>query len=129
VPRRLEYDADLRAAAADREQRTAARERRAEATASNLGLGHDLRARLADPIAEQLDAVRASCAACSRGSHRDIIAYGAGWTDRERQQPVGDSGRSEPRQADAIAAAELQRALADPDPRPLHGVTAARADG
>jgi hypothetical protein len=51
--------------------------------------------------------------------HHDVIAYGAGWTDRERQQPVGDGGRSEPRQADAIAA-ELERALADPDP--LHGI-------
>ena len=54
------------------------------------------------------------------GQFRDVIAYGAGWTDRERQQPVGDSGRTEPRQADAIAAAELERALADPDP--LHGI-------
>jgi len=53
------HDADLRAAAADdREQRAAARQRRAEATASNLGLGHDIRAALADPTAEQLDAVR-----------------------------------------------------------------------
>jgi hypothetical protein len=49
-----------------------------------------------------------------------VIAYGAGWTDRERQQPVGDSTRTEPRQADPITAAELQRALADPDP--LHGI-------
>ena len=38
----------------------------------------------------------------------------------ERQQPVGDTGRHEPRQLDAIADAELQRALADPDP--LRGV-------
>jgi hypothetical protein len=29
---------------------------------------------------------------------------------------VGDTGRHEPRQPDAIADAELQRALADPDP-------------
>jgi hypothetical protein len=49
-----------------------------------------------------------------------VIAYGAGWTDRERQQPVGDSGRYEPRHADAIAAAELQRALDEPDP--LRGI-------
>jgi hypothetical protein len=54
------------------------------------------------------------------GQFRDVIAYGAGWTDRERQQPIGDSGRTEPRQADAITAAELERALADPDP--LHGI-------
>ena len=32
-----------------------------------------------------------------------MIAYGAGWSDRDRQQPVGDSGRHEPRRADAIA--------------------------
>ena len=52
--------------------------------------------------------------------YRDLIAYGAGWTDPERQQPVGDSGRHEPRHADAILEAELDRALADPDP--LRGI-------
>jgi hypothetical protein len=45
-----------------------------------------------------------------------VIAYGAGWTDIERQQPVGDTGRREPRHVDAIVDAELDRALADPDP-------------
>jgi hypothetical protein len=52
--------------------------------------------------------------------YRELIAYGAGWTDPERQQPVGDTGRHEPRQIDAIIDAELERALADPDP--LRGV-------
>jgi hypothetical protein len=42
-----------------------------------------------------------------------LIAYGAGWTDPECQQPVGDSGRHEPRQLDAIVDAELERALAE----------------
>jgi len=51
----------------------------------------------------------------------ELIAYGAGWTDPERQQPVGDTGRHEPRHPDAIVEAELGRALADPDP--LRGVT------
>ena len=51
----------------------------------------------------------------------ELIAYGAGWTDPERQQPVGDTGRHEPRHPDAIIEAELQRALDDPDP--LRGVT------
>ena len=49
-----------------------------------------------------------------------MIAYGAGWTDPERQQPVGDTGRHEPRHPDAILDAELQRALDDPDP--LRGI-------
>ena len=49
-----------------------------------------------------------------------MIAYGAGWSDRERQQPVGDTGRYEPRHVDAILDAELQRALDDPDP--LRGI-------
>ena len=46
--------------------------------------------------------------------HRDVIAYGAGWTNQERQQPIGDTGRHEPRQIDAILNAKLQRALEDP---------------
>lgn len=49
-----------------------------------------------------------------------MIACGAGWTDRERQQPVGDTGHYEPRHIDAIVAAELQRALDEPDP--LRGI-------
>ena len=52
--------------------------------------------------------------------YRELIAYGAGWTDPERQQPVGDTGRHEPRQLDAIIDAELERALDDPDP--LRGI-------
>jgi hypothetical protein len=55
-------------------------------------------------------------------------APASGWTDPERQQPVGDSGRHEPRQLDAIADAELERALADPDPlRGIAQITACRA--
>jgi hypothetical protein len=49
-----------------------------------------------------------------------VIAYGAGWTDPERQRPAGDTGRHEPVHADAIIDAELERALADPDP--LRGI-------
>ena len=52
--------------------------------------------------------------------HRELIAYGAGWTDPERQQPVGDTGRNEPRQIDVLIEAELERAIADPDP--LRGI-------
>ena len=52
--------------------------------------------------------------------HRELIAYGAGWTDPERQQPVGDTGRHEPRQIDVLIEAELERAIADPDP--LRGI-------
>jgi hypothetical protein len=49
-----------------------------------------------------------------------VIAYGAGWTDTDRQQPVGDTGRREPRHIEAIVGAELERALRDPDP--LRGI-------
>jgi hypothetical protein len=58
--------------------------------------------------------------ASSRLRSRELIAYGAGWSDQERQQPVGDTGRHEPRQIDVILDAELQRALDDPDP--LRGI-------
>jgi hypothetical protein len=52
--------------------------------------------------------------------HGELVAYGAGWTDPERQQAVGDTGRHEPRHPDAIIDAELDRALTDPDP--LRGI-------
>jgi hypothetical protein len=114
-------DEDLRDAADDdRQRRAAERARHAEATASNLGLGHDIRAALADPTGDQLHALREIVCRLLCQQHPDVIAYGAGWTDTARQQPVGDTGRHEPRHVDAIVAAELERALGDPDP--LRGI-------
>ena len=114
-------DADLRDAAADdRQRRQAARARHAAAVNTNLGLGHDIRAGLMDPTDGQLHALKAIVCQLLAGHYRELIAYGAGWTDRERQQPVGDTGRHEPRHIDAILDAELQRALDDPNP--LRGI-------
>jgi hypothetical protein len=114
-------DDELRDAAAEDEQRRAqARARHAEATRSNLGLGHDIRAGLIDPTDAQLRALTQIVCRLLVRQYRELIGYGAGWTDPERQQPVGDTGRHEPRQLDAIVDAELQRALADPDP--LRGI-------
>jgi hypothetical protein len=114
-------DEELRdAAEEDRRRRAAERARHAEATASNLGLGHDIRAALNDPTHDQLDALRVIVCRLLCEHHPELIAYGAGWTDAERQQPVGDTGRREPRHVDAIVDAELQRSLEDPDP--LHGI-------
>jgi hypothetical protein len=115
----------LAAGEQDRAQRADVRARQIEATRSNLGLGHDLRAGLIDPTDAQLQALKAIVCHLLARHQRELIAYGAGWSDRERQQPVGDCGRHEPRQADAIADAELQRALADPDPlRAIAGLVA-----
>ena len=114
-------DDELRAAEQeDRARKNAHRLRQAEATSSNLGLGHDLRAGLMDPTPGQLHALKAIVCDLLAKHYRDVIAYGAGWTDQERQQPIGDTGRHEPRQVDAIVDAELQRALEDPDP--LRGI-------
>ena len=114
-------DDELRDAAADDERRRAeARTRQAEATRSNLGLGHDIRAGLMDPRETQLDALRRIVCHLLIRHYREVIAYGAGWTDPERQRPVGDTGRLEPGHLDAIIAAELERALGDPDP--LRGI-------
>jgi len=114
-------DDELRDAAAEDEQRRAqARARHADATRSNLGLGHDIRAGLIEPSEAQLRALTQIVCRLLVRHHRELIAYGAGWTDPERQQPVGDTGRHEPRQLDAIVDAELERALADPDP--LRGI-------
>jgi hypothetical protein len=114
-------DDELRDAAAQDEQRRAqARARHAAATRSNLGLGHDIRSGLIDPSDAQLRALTQIVCRLLVRHYRELIAYGAGWTDAERQQPVGDTGRHEPRQLAAITEAELQRALADPDP--LRGI-------
>ena len=91
-------DDELRDAAAEDEQRRAqARARHADATRSNLGLGHDIRAGLIQPTEAQLRAVRDILCRLLVRHYRELIAYGAGWTDPERQQPVGDTGRHEPR--------------------------------
>ena len=114
-------DDELRnAAEEDRQRKQHARQRHAEATRSNLGLGHDIRAGLIDPTANQLHALKEIICRLLAHHYRELIAYGAGWTDQERQQPVGDTGRHEPRHIDAILDAELQRALDDPDP--LRGI-------
>ena len=73
-----------------------------------------------DPTPGQLHALRAIICHLLARHYREVIAYGAGWTDHERQQPIGDTGRHEPRQPDAILDAELERALNDPDP--LRGI-------
>ena len=115
-------DDELRDAAAEDEQRRAqARARHAEATRSNLGLGHDIRAGLIQPSDAQLRAVRDIICRLLVRHYGELVAYGAGWTDPERQHPVGDTGRHEPRHPDAIVEAELGRALHDPDP--LRGIT------
>ena len=108
------------AAAEDDERRARAQARHADATRSNIGLGHDIRAGLIDPRDSQLHALKQIVCRLLVRDYRELIAYGAGWTDPERQQPVGETGRHEPRHADAIIEAELQRALADPDP--LRGI-------
>jgi hypothetical protein len=114
-------DADLREARAeDQDLRARARARQAEATRSNLGLGHDLRAGLIQPTETQLRALREIVCRLLVRHYGQLIAYGAGWTDPERQRPVGDTGRHEPAHADTIIEAELQRGLDDPDP--LRGI-------
>jgi hypothetical protein len=114
-------DEEMRdAAAEDQKRRAAERQRQADAERSNLGLGRDIAAGLIDPTGDQLDALRRIVCHLVASHYREVIAYGAGWSDRERQQPVGDSGHYEPRHGDAILAAELQRALDEPDP--LRGI-------
>lgn len=114
---------DLRAALADEKaRRHDERQRHADAVRTNLGLGHDLAAGLIDPSPAQLDALRAIVCRLLSREYRDVLAYGAGWTDPDRQRPVGESGRHEPMAVDAIVDAELRRALAEPEP--LRGIAA-----
>ena len=114
-------DEEMHAARADDDaRRRAARERQQEATRWNLGLGEDIRAGLIDANSDQLAALRDIVVLLVAASQPDVLAFGAGWTDRANQQPVGDSTRYEPRAMQAIVDAELERARNDPDP--LRGI-------
>jgi hypothetical protein len=62
-----------------------------------------------DPTDAQRQALKAIVCHLLAAHYREVIAYGAGWSDQERPQPVGDTGRHEPRQLDVILDAELQR--------------------
>lgn len=118
---KLEPDEDTeQALQAERQRRDEERQRHARAHRANLGLGMDIRAGLLDPKDRQLQALKAIVCHLLSAQYPDVIAYGAGWSDPERQQPVGDTARHEPRQPNAITTAELQRALEDPDP--LRGI-------
>jgi ParB-like nuclease family protein len=108
------------ALANERARREEIRKLHEEAANSNLGLGYDISTGLLEPRGEQLDALRSIVVRLLSDQYPSIIAYGAGWTSRERQQPVGDTGRFEPLQVGAIVDAELARALEDPDP--LRGI-------
>ena len=118
--RRRRLDApDLRdAAQADRERRHDQRQRQLEAARSNLGLGHDLRAGLIDPSAEQLHALRAIVCRLLARDYRDLIAYGAGWTDptaatpRRRHRPPRTQARRRHHRSRARARARRRRPAA-----------------
>lgn len=96
--------------------RKAAREAEAQAAGSNLGIGQDIGAGLVEPTEAQMGALRDLLCHLIARDYADVVAYGAGWSDRERQQPVGDSKRFEPREPRAIVEAELERALGARDP-------------
>jgi len=117
---KLQDDEMREAAAQERDRIATERVRHAKAERSNLGLGQDIAAELTEPRSGQLDALRAAVCHMLARHYREVLAYGAGWTNRDRQQPIGDTGRYEPRHVDAIVAAELQRALDEPDP--LRGI-------
>ena len=77
-------DDELRTAGQEeRERRNAQRLRQAEATNSNLGLGHDLRAGLMDPTPGQLHALKAIICHLLAHHYRDVIAVVGG------RQPPG----------------------------------------
>ena len=114
-------DTEMHAARADDDaRRKAARERQQEAIRWNLGLGEDIRAGLIEASPEQLSALRDIVVLLVATGQPDVLAFGAGWTDRANQQPVGDTTRYEPRAMQAIVDTELERALNDPDP--LRGI-------
>ena len=116
----VEDQAVKEARADDEKRRKVEHERTIAGYGRNLALGQDIAASLVDPKSEQLDALRRLVCYLLADRFERVIAYGAGWSDQGRQQPVGDTKRYEPRQPASILAAELDRALSDPEP--LHGI-------
>jgi len=104
------------AAEAVRKDREAQRERQQTGAQRNLSMGQDIAATLTDPSAEQLDALRGLICHLLIDRYPDAIAYGAGWTNPQRMQPVGDTSRYEPKAPQSILEAELQQAMAMRDP-------------
>jgi hypothetical protein len=110
-------DQEMRdAAAKDHDRKARERERRLQAQRSNYGLGDDLRAGLTRLSRTQIDALRTIVCQVLARHYGELIAYGAGWSDLQRQRPIGETGRVEPQPADEILRAELNRATGDPDP-------------
>ncbi|MDO8208968.1 ParB N-terminal domain-containing protein [Conexibacter sp. CPCC 206217] len=96
-----------------------------EAISANLALGLDIRAGLLDVADEQLSALREVLCRLLARDYPEVIAFGAGWSDRDLQRAVGDSGRQVPVSTDEIVSTELDRALSDRDPlRGLAGLLA-----
>lgn len=106
-------------AAAERNEAKAAQALAAQATRSNLGLGADIAAGVLELTRDQQAALRDLVCGLLARSYPDVIAYGAGWTDRDRQQPLANE-HFEPRSPQVICDTELQRALEDPEP--LRGI-------
>ena len=105
-------DRELRdAATEEHKRRQADRVRQADARRSNFGLRHDIAAGRINITA----GLRTIACYLIATHYREVIADGAGWTDPECHQPIGDTGRYEP-----ILAAELQRAVSATRDRATH---------
>ena len=90
-------DDELRdSARGDERPRAQTRARHAEA---------EIRGVLMQPTEAQLDALRQILCRLLVRHYGELIAYGAGWTDPERQRPVGDTGRHERRHVEASSTA------------------------
>jgi ParB-like chromosome segregation protein Spo0J len=108
------------ALADDQKRRQADRKAAQAAYTRNVALGNTLKGMLGELGPGQLDAVRHVTVHLLGDVFADLIAYGAGWSDQDHQQPGGERGGYEPRQVPAIVQAEVQRALSDSDP--LRGI-------
>lgn len=110
-------DEDLqRAKEEEAAERAAKREREREGATRNIDLGSGVAATLVDPEVAQQAAARDVIVRLLAHTHPEVVAYGAGWTSRDRMKPVGDTGRFEPLTVDEIVAAEVELALSCEDP-------------
>ena len=98
---------------ADRARKQQAKLRHAEASRRNLGLGHDIRAGLIEPTPGQLQALKASSAACSPSTTATSSPTAPAGATRSASSPSATPPH-EPRHPDTILDAELQHGSRTP---------------
>jgi len=104
---------DMASAAGDK---STLEQRKVAARLRNMELGQTVNAALVDPSNQLLHAVQKGLVELIASEYGDLLAFGAGWTNHDYQQPVGGTSRTEPKDQQVIVDQLVEKACADGDP-------------